>query len=72
MLGAAGCGPHDVVKVTVYLADIADRPRINPLRQSFFDSSRPASTLVEVSGLVAGARVELDAVALVPSARGEV
>jgi len=65
VLDAAGAGPADVVKVTVYVIDIDDRPRINPVRQRFFGAARPASTLVEVSGLaVAGARLEVEAVAL--------
>ncbi|HEY3188131.1 MAG TPA: RidA family protein, partial [Solirubrobacteraceae bacterium] len=46
---AAGAKASDVVKVTVYLLDVDDRPLINPVRQEFFGSSRPASTLVEVS-----------------------
>lgn len=67
ILHAAGCAPRDVVKVCVYLTDVDDRPRINPLRQAFFGDARPASTLVEVSGLaVPGAKVEIDAVAVVP------
>ena len=65
VLAAAGTAPGDVVKVTLYLLDKDDRPRINPVRQRFFGTARPASTLVEVSGLaVAGARLEVDAVAL--------
>jgi enamine deaminase RidA (YjgF/YER057c/UK114 family) len=68
ILAAAGCTPSDVVKVSVYLAHIDDRPRINPLRQAFFGAARPASTLVEVSGLaVPGAKVEIDAIAAVPA-----
>jgi enamine deaminase RidA (YjgF/YER057c/UK114 family) len=54
-----------VVKVTVYLTDIEDRERINPVRQEVFRDTRPASTLVEVSALATpAARVEIDAVAL--------
>jgi 2-iminobutanoate/2-iminopropanoate deaminase len=65
VLAAAGAAPGDVVKVTLHLLDKDDRPRINPVRQRFFGTARPASTLVEVSGLaVAGARLEVDAVAL--------
>jgi 2-iminobutanoate/2-iminopropanoate deaminase len=65
VLAAAGTAPGDVVKVTLYLLDKDDRPRINPVRQRFFGTARPASTLVEVSGLaVAGAKLEVDAVAL--------
>jgi 2-iminobutanoate/2-iminopropanoate deaminase len=66
VLDAAGATFADVVKVTVYLTDIADRARINPVRQEIFGDTRPASTLVEVSALVVpGAKVEIDAVALV-------
>jgi enamine deaminase RidA (YjgF/YER057c/UK114 family) len=68
ILAAAKCSPADIVKVTVYLTDVDDRPRINPLRQEFFGDARPASTLVEVSGLAApGAKIEVDAVAVARS-----
>ncbi len=56
---------EDVVKVTVYLTNMDDRPRINPIRQRYFGAARPASTLVEVSKLVKpGLLVEIDAVAV--------
>jgi reactive intermediate/imine deaminase len=68
VLAAAGCGFEDVVKVTIFLTDVDDRPRINPLRQEVFGRTRPASTLVEVARLaVPGATIEIEAVALVPS-----
>jgi 2-iminobutanoate/2-iminopropanoate deaminase len=68
VLAAAGCGFGDVVKVTIFLTDVDDRPRINPLRQEAFGEARPASTLVEVSRLaIEGARIELEAVALLPA-----
>ena len=67
VLAAAGATFADVVKVTVYLTDIADRVRINPVRQEVFGDARPASTLVEVSALaVPGAKLEIEAVALIP------
>jgi reactive intermediate/imine deaminase len=67
VLSAAACGFEDVVKVTIYLTDIDDRPLINPLRQEVFGGARPASTLVEVPRLaVDGAKVEIECVALVP------
>jgi 2-iminobutanoate/2-iminopropanoate deaminase len=67
VLERAGCGFPDVVKVTVFLTDIDDRPRINPVRQEVFGDTRPASTLVEVPRLaVPGAKVEIECVALVP------
>jgi 2-iminobutanoate/2-iminopropanoate deaminase len=68
VLAAAGATFADVVKVTVYLTDVDDRERINPVRQQVFGAARPASTLVEVSRLaVPGARIEVEAVALLPS-----
>ena len=68
VLAEAGLGPSDVLKVTVFLTDIADRARINPARQAFFGYARPASTLVEVSGLaIPGMKVEIEAIAGYPS-----
>src|SRR5215218_3380780 len=52
VLDEAGTGFGDVLKVTVFLKNIEDRARINPVRQEFFGSARPASTLVEISRLV--------------------
>jgi enamine deaminase RidA (YjgF/YER057c/UK114 family) len=69
VLHAAGCSAADVVKVTVFLLDVNDRAKINPVRQEFFGEARPASTLIEVSALaVAGALVEIEAVAAIPAA----
>ena len=66
VLRSAGGAPEDVTKVTVFLTDIADRARINPLRQTYFGEHRPASTLVEVSALVLPAlKVEIEAEAAV-------
>lgn len=67
VLEAGGASLDRVVKVTIFLTDVDDRPRINPLRQEVFGATRPASTLVEVPRLaVEGARVEIECVALVP------
>ena len=64
VLAAAGMGPNDVARVTLYLLDVDDRPRINPVREAFFGATRPASTLVEVSRLaVPGALLEVEAIA---------
>jgi 2-iminobutanoate/2-iminopropanoate deaminase len=69
VLAAAGASFADVVKVTLYLVDVDDRARINPVRQEVFGATRPASTLVEVSRLaIPGARLEVEAVARVPRA----
>ena len=66
-LNAAGAKAEHVVKVNVYLTDIADRAAINPARQRYFGDHRPASTLVGVSALVLPAlKVEIEAQAVVP------
>lgn len=66
VLEAAGAGFEDVVKVTIFLTDVDDRPKINPVRQEVFGATRPASTLVEISRLaIPGARIEVEAVAVV-------
>jgi 2-iminobutanoate/2-iminopropanoate deaminase len=67
VLDAGGCTYADVTKVSVYLTDVADRAGIDPARRRVFGPSRPASTLVEVSALaVPGAKIEIDAIAVVP------
>ncbi len=64
-LKAVGAGAEHVVKVTVYLTDVADRTKINPARQRYFGPHRPASTLVEVSALVLPElKVEIEAQAV--------
>ncbi len=66
VLTAGGSSFADVAKVTVFLTDVDDRAKINPVRQEFFGDTRPASTLVEVSRLaIPGARIEVEAIAVV-------
>jgi 2-iminobutanoate/2-iminopropanoate deaminase len=68
ILDAAGIGFADVLRVTVYLTDVNDRPLINPVRQEFFGSARPASTLIGVAALVVpGMKVEIEAIAAMPT-----
>jgi reactive intermediate/imine deaminase len=63
ILAAADARFEDVLKVTVFLTDIADRARINPVRQEHFGAARPASTLIGVAQLaVPGMKVEIEAV----------
>ena len=63
ILDAAGATFADVLKVTVYLTDVRDRARINPVRKEFFGAARPASTLIGIKELVVpGMKVEIEAV----------
>jgi enamine deaminase RidA (YjgF/YER057c/UK114 family) len=62
----AGAKAAHVVKVTIYMTDISERPLINPARIEYFSENRPASTLVEVSALVdPRLKVEIEAIAYV-------
>ena len=66
-LEAEGGSFSDVLKVTVYLQNIEDRAKINPVRQEFFGDARPASALVEVAKLaIPGLLVEVEAIAGLP------
>ena len=65
-LKAAGAGPEHVTKVQVFMTDISERAAINPRRIAYFGDHRPASTLVEVKGLVdPRMKVEIEAQAVV-------
>jgi enamine deaminase RidA (YjgF/YER057c/UK114 family) len=65
-LAAAGSGMAQVVKLTVYLTDLADLPAFRQVRDEHVSAdSPPASSLVQVAGLVhPEARVEIEALAV--------
>lgn len=69
-LARAGAGFADVVKLTVYLTDLADYPAYAKVRQETFGEVWPASTCVGVDRLLMGARIEIDAVAAVAKRGG--
>lgn len=64
---AAGATLADAVKITVYLVEMDDFAAVNEVYASFFEQEPPARVAVAVSRLPRGARVELDAVVLLPS-----
>ena len=64
VLAAAGAGFHDVVRTTIFLADLADFAKVNEVYGRRFPSSPPARATVQVAALPRGARVEIDAVAV--------
>jgi reactive intermediate/imine deaminase len=62
VLDAAGASFADILKVTVYLLDVNDRSKINPVRKEFFGDARPASTLIGIRELaIPGMKVEIEA-----------
>lgn len=63
VLATAGATFADVLKVTVFLLDVNDRVKINQVRQEYFGSTRPASTLIGVRELaLPGVKIEIEAV----------
>ena len=66
ILAAAGCGPEDVVKTTVFLQNIADFAAVNEVYAAVFPENGPARSAVEVGALPKGALVEIEAIAVKP------
>jgi 2-iminobutanoate/2-iminopropanoate deaminase len=64
VLRGAGCELADVVKTTVYLADMQDFQAMNEVYAKHFGDSPPARTTIAAAGLPKSARIEIDAVAL--------
>ena len=65
----AAAGFKDVVRITAYVKDLADYPAYARVRSEVFGADWPASASVGVSDLLLGARLEVDAVAVVSAAR---
>ena len=69
ILAASGAGLGDVVKTTVFLADLSgDFVAMNEVYVHAFSGHAPARSTVGVTALPLGARVEIEAVAVVPEA----
>lgn len=64
VLRAAGVTLSNVVKTTVYLADMADFAQMNEVYAKHFGASRPARSTVQAAGLPKNARVEIDVIAV--------
>ena len=64
VLEAAGSSLAKVVKVTIYLADLGELMAMNEVFNAYFPVDPPARTTFQAAGLVAGARVEIEAVAI--------
>lgn len=64
VLGAAGASLSDVVRTTVYLADMNDFVRVNKIYAEYFEGVPPARAAIQAAGLPKGALVEIDAIAV--------
>jgi reactive intermediate/imine deaminase len=63
---AAGASLGDVVKLTVYLTDLANFARVNEAMARYFNPPYPARAAVGVASLPRGALVEVDAIIVFP------
>jgi 2-iminobutanoate/2-iminopropanoate deaminase len=63
VLDAAGLGWVDVVKTTIFLADIADFATVNGVYGGFMPDPTPARSTIQVAALPRGGRVEIEAIA---------
>lgn len=64
VLAAAGSSLNEVVKTTVFLADMNDFAEMNEVYARFFDASKPARSTVEVARLPRDVKVEIEVIAL--------
>lgn len=62
LLKAQGRSLSDVVKATVFLQDMTDFPRVNPLYAEAFGGHKPARSTVQVAGLPLSALIEIEVI----------
>jgi len=65
ILETGGSSLDRVVKVTIYMADLAELADMNEVFSQYFPVDPPARTTFQCAGLVGGARVEIEAIAFV-------
>lgn len=62
ILDDAGLGYEDIVKTTIFLADIGDFPAVNEVYGSYFEDAYPSRTTVQAGALPGGFLVEIEVV----------
>jgi 2-iminobutanoate/2-iminopropanoate deaminase len=69
VLEAAGAGINDVVKAQFFITDVSKYSEVSAVRNEYFATARPASTMVEISNTVAkGCDVEIEVMAIIDNA----
>ncbi len=69
ILESQGLGMEDVVKVTIFLKDLKNFAQVNEVYGTYFSTSAPARTTVEISRLPRDCELEIEAIAFHPSPR---
>jgi len=67
VLAEAGATVNDILKVTIFLVDMNDFARVNPIYAAWLGEHRPARATVAVAALPLGAQVEMDLIARLPN-----
>lgn len=67
VLKFSGLTPGHIVRIQVFLIDLQDMPLLNKVLSEFFIYAPPARTSVQVVALPAGARIEIEATAVIGS-----
>jgi reactive intermediate/imine deaminase len=63
---AAGATLNDIVKLSILMADIAEFAKVNEIMAKYFQAPYPARATYQVAALPRGARIEIEATAVVP------
>jgi len=63
ILGDLGLGYDDIAKTTIFLADMADYPKVNEVYGSYFGTEPPARSAIQAGALPGGFLVEVEVVA---------
>ena len=64
VLAAAGASYANIVRTTIFLADMNDFAKVNEVYGKYFTQNPPSRATVQVAALPKGARVEIDAIAV--------
>ncbi|MEL6131837.1 MAG: Rid family detoxifying hydrolase [Bacteroidota bacterium] len=66
VLSSHGASMDDIVKVTVFLADMGEWGQMNEVYRTFFKDHYPARSAVGVDSIARGARLEIECIAVLP------
>lgn len=63
LLGDVGLDYSDVVKATIFMADIADYPKVNEIYTTYFEQEPPARSAIQAGALPGGFLIEIEVIA---------
>lgn len=67
VIHAAGAAPEHVVKLNIYVTDLADFNMLNTVMAQYFETPYPARAAIQVAALPKGAVIEMDGVVVLPA-----